>query len=184
MAGKDARLVDFLFEAGMLKDTPRSGWLTIGIKDPESVAEHSFRTALIGWVLAKLEKANWERVLGMCLLHDLEETRLGDLHTVNRVYLKEKKSAYADIFKGLFCESEMKELARELKEMKTKEAVIARDADKLEMVFQAKEYRDQGKKYAEDWIRSGMRGLRTKSAERIAREALKRDSREWLFGIK
>jgi putative hydrolase of HD superfamily len=184
MASKEARLVDFLFEAGMLKDTPRSGWLTIGIKDPESVAEHSFRVALIGWALAKLEKADEGKVLKMCLLHDLEETRLGDLHTLNRVYLEEKKSACSDIFKGLFCEKEMSGLVKEQKGMKTKEAIVARDADKLEMVLQAKEYKDQGKKYCEDWIDSGMKGLKTKSAKRIAKEALKQDSREWLFRIK
>ncbi|MFH1471136.1 MAG: HD domain-containing protein [Candidatus Micrarchaeota archaeon] len=178
---RDIGIVDFLFEAGMLKDTPRSGWLTIGIKNPESVAEHSFRTALIGLVLAKLEGADEGRVMKMCLLHDLEETRLGDLHTVNRVYLEEKRYAYADIFRGLFCEKEMNGLVEEQKALKTKEAVIARDADKLEMVFQAKEYKDLGREYVEDWIKSGMDGLRTESAKRIAKEAIKRDSKNWLF---
>ncbi|MFH0817434.1 MAG: HD domain-containing protein [Candidatus Micrarchaeota archaeon] len=179
-----SRIADFIFEAGMLKDTPRSGWLTIGIKNPESVAEHSFRTGIIGLILAKLEGANEEKVMKLCLLHDLEETRLGDLHSVNKLYLKETKSACEDVFLGLFCEKEFIGLAKELKGMKTKEAVIAKDADRLEMVFQAKEYSDQGKKYIEDWIKSGMSGLSTKSAKRIAKEALLRDSRKWLFGIK
>jgi putative hydrolases of HD superfamily len=184
MAKKEARLVDFLFEAGMLKDTPRSGWLTIGIRSPESVAEHSFRVALVGWALAKLEKADDGKVLKMCLLHDLEETRLGDLHTVNRVYLGEKKGAAKDMLAGLFCGKEMEGLLKEFCEQKTPESIIAKDADKLEMVLQAKEYKDQGKKYVEDWVRSGMKGLKTKSAKRIAKEALKRDSRGWLFRIK
>lgn len=181
--GKRA-LVEFLFEAGLLKDTPRSGWLTIGIKDPESVAEHSFRTALMGLMLAKLEKADEGRVIKLCLLHDLEETRTGDLHTVNRVYLKEKRSAGIDAVRGLFCEKEMLEMLRELGEEKTKEAIVARDADRLEMVFQAKEYKDAGKPYVEDWIRTGTNKLRTKSAKEIAKECLKTDSRGWLFRIK
>ncbi|MCS7130781.1 MAG: HD domain-containing protein, partial [Archaeoglobaceae archaeon] len=40
-------LVKFIHEVGSLKLTPRSGWLKIGIEFPESVAEHSFRTAII-----------------------------------------------------------------------------------------------------------------------------------------
>ena len=184
MGKAEVSIVDFLFESGALKDTPRSGWQTIGIKQPESVADHSFRVALVGWVLAKLEKADEGKVVRMCLLHDLEESRLGDLHTVNRKYLVEKGSAYADIFKGLFCGKEFGELVKELKGMKTKEAIIARDADRLEMVFQAKEYADQGKRYVGDWIRTGTESLKTESAKRIAREVVGRDSRAWLFGIK
>lgn len=178
------RLVDFLFEAGLLKNTPRSGWLTIGIERPESVAEHSFRVSLMGMILARLERANETKVMKMCLLHDLEETRLGDLHTVNKVYLQRKRSASEDLLKGLFFEKDATALLRELEQGKTREAVVARDADKLEMVFQAKEYLDLGNKHARDWIKSGMRELKTKSARDIARQAVKRDSRAWLFSIK
>lgn len=37
----------FLYEAGTLKQTRRTGWWMAGVRDPESVAEHSWRTALI-----------------------------------------------------------------------------------------------------------------------------------------
>jgi putative hydrolase of HD superfamily len=182
--GEISRTVQFLFEVGLLKDTPRSGWLTIGIKDPESVAEHSFRTAIVGLILAKMENADEEKVLKMCLLHDIEETRLGDLHTVNKAYLKEKRKAYPDILGKLFCEGEMKGLLREFCEGRTRESTIAKDADRLEMVLQAKEYCDLGKRYAEDWIKSGMAELKTKSARKLAKQSLKTDSKEWLFKIK
>ncbi len=177
------KTAEFLFEAGLLKNIPRSGWLTIGIKNPESVAEHSFRAALVGWVLAKMEGADEEKVIKMCILHDLEEARLGDLHTVNRVYLKEQRKAYPDILKGLFCEKEMESLLKEMGELKSPEAIIAKDADRLEMVLQAKEYKDEGRNYVEDWIKSGMNGLKTKSAKKLAKEITGSDSRSWLFSI-
>ncbi|MGW3651195.1 HD domain-containing protein [Streptomyces sp. NPDC000878] len=44
----------FLYEAGALKQTRRTGWWMAGVRDPESVAEHSWRTAL----LAKVEGAD------------------------------------------------------------------------------------------------------------------------------
>ena len=47
-------LANFLFEAGMLKRTPRTGFQFLG-SGAESVAEHSFRTSLIGYTLAQLD---------------------------------------------------------------------------------------------------------------------------------
>jgi hypothetical protein len=48
----------FLYEAGTLKNTARTGWWMAGVKQPESVAEHSWRTSLIALVIAKLEGAD------------------------------------------------------------------------------------------------------------------------------
>ena len=45
----------FLLEIGVLKNVKRSGWWMAGVKDPETVAEHSYRTAIIGYFLAKKE---------------------------------------------------------------------------------------------------------------------------------
>ncbi len=45
-------LIDFIAEAGKLKRIPRTGWVESGVPDPESVADHSFRVALIALVLA------------------------------------------------------------------------------------------------------------------------------------
>ena len=54
-----ARLADFLFEAGMLRKTPRTGYQFLG-SGRENVAEHSFRTALIGYSLARMAGADAE----------------------------------------------------------------------------------------------------------------------------
>ncbi|MDO9630796.1 MAG: HD domain-containing protein, partial [Humidesulfovibrio sp.] len=54
------RLADFLFECGMLRKTPRTGYQFLG-SGAENVAEHSFRTAVVGFVLAKMAGADKER---------------------------------------------------------------------------------------------------------------------------
>ena len=48
-------LTNFLYEMGLLKRCRRTGWWVAGVDDPESIAEHSFRAALIGYLLAVLE---------------------------------------------------------------------------------------------------------------------------------
>jgi len=67
-----------------LKETPRTGWVDRGIPEAmaESVAEHSFQTALIAWLaaLAHPERGlDADRVLKLALVHDLAEALIGDL---------------------------------------------------------------------------------------------------------
>ena len=165
------RISDFIYECGQLKKNPRTGWLSIGIKDCESIADHSWRTAVIGLLLAKLEKADEEKVLKLCLLHDIHEARLGDLNYLSSRYVKkDRMRAAKDICKGLFCAKEIESIMKELFEMKTKAAIIAKDADLLDMIAQAREYMDSGNKYAKEWIPDAKRKLKTKSAKKIAKE--------------
>src|SRR5215472_4861020 len=65
----------FLFEMGKLKTVPRSGWFHLGIARPEDVAAHSFRTAMVGLVLASIAEADPARTAALCLIHDTQETR-------------------------------------------------------------------------------------------------------------
>src|SRR5207245_9978078 len=64
----------FLHEAGHLKNLPRAGWLLLGIRHPESVAEHSFRVGLLGIVLAAIEVADPVRPATLALVQALHET--------------------------------------------------------------------------------------------------------------
>jgi putative hydrolases of HD superfamily len=51
-------VANFLFETGTLKNHKRTGWWIAGVKDPESVAEHSWRAALLASIIAELEGAD------------------------------------------------------------------------------------------------------------------------------
>ena len=80
-------IINLLFEARKLKDIPRSGYhfLEAG---KETVAEHSFMTAFIAFVLARTHPdIDANRLVQMCLIHDLPEARTGDLNYVQKKYV-------------------------------------------------------------------------------------------------
>src|SRR5262245_33726730 len=78
---------DLFAEAGLLKHIKRSGWWVAGIKDPESVAEHCFRTAIIAHYIAHIEGANPYETLLMALYNDIHESRINDLHKMGHYYI-------------------------------------------------------------------------------------------------
>lgn len=82
-----AGAMNFIFEAGVRKRAARTGWWFAGVKQPESIAEHSFRTALIGMMLAAMEGADPARVSMLCALHDTQETRITDIPHIAKRYL-------------------------------------------------------------------------------------------------
>ncbi|MCX8172523.1 MAG: HD domain-containing protein [Archaeoglobaceae archaeon] len=136
-------IVKFIHEVGSLKLTPRSGWLKIGIENPESVADHSFRTAMIAFLLAKKSGENLENCLKsafLALIHDLHETRTTDLHRIAKRYVKIDNEKLED---------EMMDFSLESLDVEK----YVEDADKLELAFQAVEYSVKNKfalEYAEN----------------------------------
>lgn len=58
MADDLSSVANLLYEMGTLKQGRRSGWWMAGVRDPESIAEHSWRTSLIASIIAKLEGAD------------------------------------------------------------------------------------------------------------------------------
>src|SRR5574340_693570 len=133
-------IANFLFEAGMLKRTPRSGFQFLG-SGSESVAEHIFRTVYIGYTLGHLvkESVNHDRLIKMCLFHDLPEARIGDLNYVNKKYVKaDVGKAVHDLAETLPFGEEIKELVFEFERGESIEAQLAYDADQLEMILALK----------------------------------------------
>ncbi|MGN9776524.1 HD domain-containing protein [Micromonospora sp. H33] len=180
-----AGAMSFIFEAGVLKRAARTGWWFAGVKQPESIAEHSFRTALIGMMLAAMEGADPARVSMLCVLHDTQETRITDIPHVAKRYLTAVPNtavtadqvaacppAVADVITAAVAEYEAGE---------TREAVVARDADKLECLVQAVEYRHQGVDNVQRWIDSSCAALKTTSARRLADAALNGQPLAWLI---
>jgi len=175
-----SRLADFIYECGQLKKSPRSGWLSIGIKLPESIADHSWRTAAIGYLLASMEKADVRRVLELCIFHDLHEARISDLNYISARYVKkDSKRAVRDMTEGVPCGREIAAIISEALGCKTKEAIIAKDADLLEMIAQAREYMDAGNADAREWIRDAKRKLKTGSAKKLAQEIERTSSNDF-----
>jgi putative hydrolase of HD superfamily len=171
------RVINFFSEAGMLKRVTRSGWWVLGVKDPETVAEHSFRCAVIGYALAKLEKVDPYRVLLMTLLNDLHEARTGDLHKMSQRYFdfeKAEDGAFSEQIAGLpsVFQKELAGIRREYRTQRSRESLIARDADILECLIQAKEYYEHGFREAVKFMKKAPSFLKTASARSLWWEVL------------
>lgn len=173
----------FLLEMGMLKRAKRSGWWIAGVKDPETIAEHSFRTALIGSVLAMMEGADPARTALLGLWHDTQETRVGDIPHIGRRYLDaaDNQSVTADQLADAHpaVRSEARRIVDDYENGDSLEVSCARDADKLECLIQAVEYREQGCSNVQPWIDSSIAKLRTASARSLAEAALTMNSTTW-----
>lgn len=178
------RLAHLIHEAGVLKLLPRTGWAYCGVSSPESIAEHSFRTAVIAGLIAKAEGADPARATYLAVWHDTQETRVLDIPHLGRKYLEaaSNERVTADQVAGLPQEVavDVSELVHEYEEAASLEAQCARDADKLECLFQAIEYRDAGARNVEGWIETSRAKLRTRSAKQVADTALSLpSSQEW-----
>jgi len=182
-------IAKFFFELGKLKMVKRSGWWSAGVKDPETVAEHSYRTTIIARILAELENADVDKVTTMILIHDIPETRINDIPKLGARYIdkdKVEKTAFKEQLERLpkKIADEFLSLYQEMQERKTKEAIIAKDADLLECAMQAKKYLDIGYRDTLDWIHNAEKGLKTKSAKEIIKIVKNMDSNEWWHGLK
>lgn len=91
-------IVNFFYEAGQLKRSKRNGWPHLGIQNPESIADHSWRTALISFVLAKMEGMDPKKVTVMAVWHEIAETRILDLDKVAQRYFTNKHAAEKQAF--------------------------------------------------------------------------------------
>jgi putative hydrolase of HD superfamily len=172
----------FLFEVGMLRRTERSGFNFLG-SGRQSVAEHILRVVYIGYVLSRMEKAvDEDKILKMCLFHDLCEARTGDLNYVHKRYVKaDEEKALADMAKELFFGEEIKEIIKEFTQKNTQEAMLANDADQLDLILDLKEQQDLGNRYASDWLPSAQERLLTPMGQNLARIILETDWTAWWF---
>lgn len=178
-------IVDFLFEVGILAKTPRSGFHFAGA-GKQSVAEHINRTVYVGYVLAIMEgDVDMEKVLKMCLFHDLGEARTSDLNYVHQKYAQaNEEKAVEDLAKTLDFGPDILALVREHNERKTKESLIVKDADQLELLLSIKELSDSGNQKVRTWIPSVVKRIKTDTGKKLAKKILATDSDHWWFSNK
>ena len=176
-------LANFLFEVGMLKRTPRSGLQFLG-SGADSVAEHILRTTYVAFALGRLSAdVDPQRVVLLCLLHDLPEARTGDLNYENKKYVKaDEHAAVRDLAQTLPFGAEIQSLWEEYEACETPEARLAHDCDQLELLLVLKEERDRGNPQADSWIPFALRRLREPLAKELARAVLDGHSSDWWFG--
>jgi putative hydrolases of HD superfamily len=165
-------LVDFLSIAGRLKSTPRTGWGDRGLpaERVESVADHSFRVALLAWIAAAADPTlDRGKVLLLALIHDLAEAMTGDhppytaaeavafdgeerteffnqRHLPDPEQVAAKRQVEAAAIEEMTVDlpqalqAEIRGLWQELEERTTLEARFVKQVDKLETYLQSREY--------------------------------------------
>jgi putative hydrolase of HD superfamily len=184
MDARDA-IVDFLFEVGILARTPRSGFAFLGSGE-QSVAEHLSRVMFIGYALAHLRAdVDAAKVLRMCLLHDLAETRTSDLNYVHQRYAEANEhDALRDIAASVPFGEDIRETVEEYEARASEEALLAKDADVLELILSLKEQADIGNARAHTWIPAARERLRTPQGRELAERIVQTDSDRWWFADK
>ena len=175
------RLADLVFECGMLRKTPRTGFQFLG-SGKENVAEHSFRTAVITYILSEMAGADSERAVLLALFHDLHEARTGDFNYVNRRYnASVRTDALRDAFQGTGMEDNLLGLWEELEKTETLEARLAQDADQIDLMATLKEEEDLGNPYARKWLDCALERLRTDEGKELAQAISSTDHTDWWF---
>lgn len=149
-------ILRFMEDAGKLKILPRTGWLLRGLKNPESIADHSYRTTLLAMLLADIIASQGvaiqvEKVMRLALLHDLTESQIGDIPFPAQRYIPEvvkeagERQAMRDIVTGLGTLGDTyAALWEEFETAQSPEAQLVRVADKLELMIQVYEYERVG----------------------------------------
>ncbi|MEF3274224.1 MAG: HD domain-containing protein [Chloroflexus sp.] len=144
-------LSDILPRLLSLKLLPRTGWLQRGVRDVESIAEHSYGVAvlclLIGDLIADIDRS---RLLAIALLHDLAESLMGDLPaSATRLIGQETKrqaerAGLVSLIGHLPRASEYLALWDEYSSGSSREARLVKAIDRLELMAQALAYERAG----------------------------------------
>jgi putative hydrolase of HD superfamily len=158
-----AAIVSFGYEAGQLKKLPRAGWLL----------------AVLAYVIAVQEGANPERAAALGLFHDFPETRTGDVPSVGKPYVRttDPNQVIADQTAALppGLAAHITALVAEHESAKTADATLesrcSRDADKLELLLQAREYQAQGNHLVQPYIDSMIPAISTRTGLALAKTA-------------
>ena len=144
-------LITLLNRAGVLKQVKRTGWVLEGVKDAESVADHTWRMSLLIALLTP-KTLNKEKLLEMNIIHDLGEIGVGDIKWEigkkvigdEDVKQKDEMATMKAIFGNYSDGKKYIQLLQEFNEQKTPEAKFLKQIDNLEMTLQALEYEQQG----------------------------------------
>lgn len=123
----------FLRQILKLKSTPRTGWLDRGVSETEaeSVAEHSFQTALLAWLAAASDPTlDRDRILKLALIHDLPEAIIGDWPPYERSDIPDSSSDRA-AWRAFFDRRQIRGAARSAEKRRAEQDAFAALLDDL-----------------------------------------------------
>ncbi len=182
------RDVQLLFEAGCVRFIRRSWEQFLG-PNFANLAEHHFRVCWVALLLAEMEGVrDTGKVLKMALVHDLTESRTGDVHYISRQYTgRDELKALDDIFSKTLIGPEYQKLWREYHEQKTREAKIVKDADFLDADLELAEQRAKGISFVKVWQGNRKKMPKifyTASAKAVQKAIWSSDPLAWIRGAR
>lgn len=143
------RLVKFIKDIGKVKKVKRAGWIREGITNPESVADHSFRVAVMAIVFGDQFAVDTDKLIKMALIHDIAEGTRGDKviergSQVDNLARDEKNKEEVETLRQIFTDiSGAEKLIQYQADENSKEAKILKQLERLEMAVQALEYEEE-----------------------------------------
>ena len=162
-----------------IKHLPRSGWLRKNVQEPESVAAHSWQMSLIALYLSEIEENHdydFNHVIKLCICHDLAESKIGDITPKDVAYSTKGEieiRAMTEISENSNFPL-LKELFQEFEKGQTKEAQLARDIDKIDMLLQALDYeRKYPKENFDEFKESAIKSIKTGLGKKIVSSLVK-----------
>ncbi len=168
-------MLKFFELVGKLKDVERRGWYLRNIEKPESVADHSWRMAVMALVLAKKLNLDENKAVKIALVHDLAEAVVGD-YVPGEISPIEKHNAERDAMRAICKElgsagDELFLLWEEYDSRQTPEAKLVKEIDRLETVIQAGEYEMSGRhENLQEFIDAGEGFFKFEGMEQIFNE--------------
>lgn len=147
------RDLEFLYEIGSLRFIDRA-WKQFLGPNFANLADHHLRVIWLALILAKMEekKVDLEKIMMMALVHDIAESRTGDVHYISRQYTRrDEAKAITDILKGTVLSEEMLQAWHEYESRKSLEAQIVKDADWLDVDLEIQEQKAMGRTHMEAW---------------------------------
>jgi putative hydrolase of HD superfamily len=180
------RDLEFLYEMGTLRYIPRM-WQRFLRIDGDNLAEHHLRVAWTALFIAKHEKVtDTDKILKMALIHDIAESRTGDVDYLSRQYvIRNEDLGFEDMVGDTAMADELRDLYKEYEERKSPESKIVKDADNLAVDFEIREQGFRGAAITRhpDWLgqRKDLRDnfLFTKTAKKMSDAIHKSDPHDW-----
>jgi len=142
-------IVDIVQALDPLSDLPRTGWLLRGVRPCESIAEHSYATAVVAMLLVDAlrergRQIDGERVLRMALLHDAAEAKTGDVPMPSKTpEIEEALHRAEEAIVGRLLRPDDLPLWKEAERGESLEARIVKAADKIQMMVKVLTYERQ-----------------------------------------
>ena len=176
--------VDFLFEMGNIRLIDRM-WRRFHTTTFANLAEHHFRVFWIAMIIAAKEKdVDTGKIAKLALLHDIAESRTGDVDYLARQYVvRNEELAAQDMLGGTSIEKEFYTLWEEYETRTSLESKIVKDADNLDVDFELAEQAASGNLLQKEWQNNrafvAKEKLYTKTAKAIFEQLMEANPHAW-----